>query len=193
MRSISIRRAIDRLDDDVPPDIHFIIDSAVAELYRDRLSNVLSQPSVLLVEATEHNKSLNPRSRLCRAPGGARISPEPPAAWNRRRDHPGHHLFSRRHHDAGRAMDILSDDAALPGGLLRGIEEFDQFRQCKEYRRHLHAPERSPYLDGLSRNPRRKGRPVRGGRNPEGACDRRPEGRSTGWPGIIRAFSPIRR
>ena len=51
--------AFDRLSADVPANAHFIIDSSVADLYRDQLSNVLSSPSVLLVEAIETNKSLD--------------------------------------------------------------------------------------------------------------------------------------
>jgi 3-dehydroquinate synthase len=51
--------AFDRLNADVPADAHFIIDSTIARLYRDQLSNVLSSPSVLLVEALETNKSLD--------------------------------------------------------------------------------------------------------------------------------------
>jgi 3-dehydroquinate synthase len=51
--------AFDRLNADVPASAHFIVDSTVADLYRDQLHNVLSSPSVLLVEALETNKSLD--------------------------------------------------------------------------------------------------------------------------------------
>lgn len=51
-------RAISRLNDDVGPDSHFIIDKHVAELYAQPLANILSSPSVLLIEAKEPNKSL---------------------------------------------------------------------------------------------------------------------------------------
>jgi len=42
----------------VPARAHFIIDAKVAGLYRRELADVLAQPSVLLVEALESNKSL---------------------------------------------------------------------------------------------------------------------------------------
>jgi 3-dehydroquinate synthase len=42
----------------VPVRAHFIIDAKVAELYSRDLADVLAQPSVLLVEALESNKSL---------------------------------------------------------------------------------------------------------------------------------------
>ena len=51
--------ALDDLNANVPANAHFIIDSTVAELYRDSLQNVLSSPSVLLVDALETNKSLD--------------------------------------------------------------------------------------------------------------------------------------
>lgn len=51
--------AIDELDRNVPSECHFIIDSQVAEIYSDQLANVLNHPSVLLIEATEHNKNLD--------------------------------------------------------------------------------------------------------------------------------------
>jgi 3-dehydroquinate synthase len=51
--------AFERLNTDVPTNAHFIIDSTIADLYPDQLSNVLSSPSVLLVEALETNKSLD--------------------------------------------------------------------------------------------------------------------------------------
>ena len=97
------RRAIDRLDDDVPPDIHFIIDSAVAELYRDRLSNVLNQPSVLLVEATEHNKSLD------RVPDYV--------------EHLVEHGFRRNHRLLGIGGGIIQDITCfLAATMMRGVQ-----------------------------------------------------------------------
>ena len=42
-----------------PGNAHFLIDSRVAELYRDRIGNVLASPSVLLLDALETNKSLD--------------------------------------------------------------------------------------------------------------------------------------
>ena len=50
--------ALGHLNDDVPKDSHFIIDGRIAELYSQQLSSVLEHPSVLLIEATEKNKSL---------------------------------------------------------------------------------------------------------------------------------------
>jgi 3-dehydroquinate synthase len=47
--------ALERL---TPGGAHFIIDARVAELYRDRMAAVLASPSVLIIEATEANKSL---------------------------------------------------------------------------------------------------------------------------------------
>lgn len=41
-----------------PADAHFIIDSRVAQLYRDRMAAILSHRSVLMIEAAEPNKSL---------------------------------------------------------------------------------------------------------------------------------------
>lgn len=46
------------LNSNVPASAHFIVDARMAELYRDALSAVLATPSVLLIEATEQNKSL---------------------------------------------------------------------------------------------------------------------------------------
>jgi 3-dehydroquinate synthase len=42
---------------------HFLIDSHVADLYADRLQDVLSAPSVQLIEANEHSKSLEEMPR----------------------------------------------------------------------------------------------------------------------------------
>ena len=50
--------AISALNADVPADTHFIIDRHVADLYAGPLANVLSSPSVLLIDAVEPNKSL---------------------------------------------------------------------------------------------------------------------------------------
>lgn len=52
-------KAFGGLDADVPVNAHFIVDSTIANLYRDQLQNVLSSPSVLLVDALETNKSLD--------------------------------------------------------------------------------------------------------------------------------------
>ena len=50
--------AIARLDANIPLNTHFLIDERVAVLYEADLKNVLSSPSVLPIEATEVNKSL---------------------------------------------------------------------------------------------------------------------------------------
>lgn len=47
------------LNVNVPSNAHFIIDSRVAELYAKDLYNVFTAPSVLLIKATEENKSLD--------------------------------------------------------------------------------------------------------------------------------------
>jgi 3-dehydroquinate synthase len=51
--------ALDALNADIPENAHFIIDVRIAELYGDRLSEVLASPSVLKLEALETNKSLD--------------------------------------------------------------------------------------------------------------------------------------
>ena len=51
--------AIASLNAAVPENAHFIIDERVATLYADALANVLDSPSVLRLEATESNKSLD--------------------------------------------------------------------------------------------------------------------------------------
>ena len=51
--------AFARLNQDVPSNAHFIIDDRVANLYAAELANVLASPSVLRIEATEANKSLD--------------------------------------------------------------------------------------------------------------------------------------
>jgi 3-dehydroquinate synthase len=51
--------ALDNLNAAIPAKAHFIMDSRVADLYRDCLQGVLASPSVLLVEALETNKSLD--------------------------------------------------------------------------------------------------------------------------------------
>ena len=43
---------------------HFIVDSNIARLYSKQLHNVLSHPNVILVDATEQNKSLESASRI---------------------------------------------------------------------------------------------------------------------------------
>lgn len=50
--------ALERLNTDVPENAHFIVDRHVAELYHDQMANIVNAPSVLLVDATEDNKSL---------------------------------------------------------------------------------------------------------------------------------------
>ena len=52
-------RALERLNAAVPGDTHFIIDKHVAELYREKMPSVVNSSSVLLIEATETNKSLD--------------------------------------------------------------------------------------------------------------------------------------
>ena len=51
--------ALSRLNGNVPDNAHFIIDAKVADLYRDDLAVVRASSSVLLIEATEDNKSLD--------------------------------------------------------------------------------------------------------------------------------------
>lgn len=48
----------DRLNDELLQTSHFIIDKNIAELYGEQLKKILSAPSVLLIDATENNKSL---------------------------------------------------------------------------------------------------------------------------------------
>ena len=52
-------QAFDKLNTDIPENAHFLIDGHVAELYADTIPNVLDAPSVLLIEASETNKSLD--------------------------------------------------------------------------------------------------------------------------------------
>jgi 3-dehydroquinate synthase len=47
------------LNRDVPADTHFIIDAQVAEIYAGDMEHIMDSPSVLLIEATEANKSLD--------------------------------------------------------------------------------------------------------------------------------------
>lgn len=51
--------AFDKLNANIPENAHFIIDGHVAELYADTIPNVLDTPSVMRIEATETNKSLD--------------------------------------------------------------------------------------------------------------------------------------
>lgn len=51
--------ALGKLNADVPANAHFLIDRHVAELYSNVIGNVLSAPSVLLIEAKESSKSLD--------------------------------------------------------------------------------------------------------------------------------------
>ena len=51
--------ALEELNEHIPDHAHFIIDEKVANLYKDKMSNILSSDSVLLIEATEDNKSLD--------------------------------------------------------------------------------------------------------------------------------------
>lgn len=51
--------AFSNLNANVPSQAHFIIDDRVAQLYAAELSQVLKSPSVLRIEATEANKSLD--------------------------------------------------------------------------------------------------------------------------------------
>ncbi len=51
--------ALEALDAAVPDQTHFLIDRRVAELYGPSIHNILSSPSVLLVQATEDNKTLD--------------------------------------------------------------------------------------------------------------------------------------
>jgi 3-dehydroquinate synthase len=49
---------LERLDTAPPENAHVIVDARVAQLYSDRMRNILAGPSVLRIEATEANKSL---------------------------------------------------------------------------------------------------------------------------------------
>lgn len=49
----------DRLAALAAGDVHVLIDARIADLYRDRLASVLAGPSVLRIDATEDNKSLD--------------------------------------------------------------------------------------------------------------------------------------
>ena len=51
--------AFNRLDSNVSSGNHFIIDKRVASIYESELDTVLQSPSVLLIEATELNKTLD--------------------------------------------------------------------------------------------------------------------------------------
>lgn len=51
--------SIGRLNENPPANAHYIIDKKVAGLYRRELENVLASDSVLLIEATEPNKTLD--------------------------------------------------------------------------------------------------------------------------------------
>ncbi len=51
--------AVAALNAAVPTDAHFIVDRRIAGLYEKQLANVLASRSVLLVDATEENKSLD--------------------------------------------------------------------------------------------------------------------------------------
>ena len=51
--------AFGKLDSGVPPNAHFIVDRHVADLYADSIPRVFDAPSVLLIDATESNKSLD--------------------------------------------------------------------------------------------------------------------------------------
>jgi 3-dehydroquinate synthase len=50
--------ALETLNADIPENTHFIIDRNIAELYRDKIPNILNHESVLLIEAIEPHKSL---------------------------------------------------------------------------------------------------------------------------------------
>jgi 3-dehydroquinate synthase len=51
--------ALEDLNKSIPSNAHFIIDKNVAELYKNKISNILSSNSVLLIEGIEANKSLD--------------------------------------------------------------------------------------------------------------------------------------
>ena len=55
--------AIAALDSSVDAETHYIIDRKVAEIYQAELANVLSAPSILVLDATEENKSLDQMPR----------------------------------------------------------------------------------------------------------------------------------
>jgi len=51
--------ALDALNANVPEGVHFIIDAKVANLYREKMQNILAHESVLLIDALEENKALD--------------------------------------------------------------------------------------------------------------------------------------
>jgi 3-dehydroquinate synthase len=51
--------ALEALNAEIPENTHFIIDRNIAELYVGKIANILNHESVLLIEATEPNKSLD--------------------------------------------------------------------------------------------------------------------------------------
>lgn len=51
-------QALEQLNADPPRSAHFVIDRRIADLYGRQMDRVLAAPSVLLIEATENNKSL---------------------------------------------------------------------------------------------------------------------------------------
>jgi len=51
--------ALEELNQNIFDNAHFIIDEKVANLYKDKIPNILSSSSVLLIEALETNKSLD--------------------------------------------------------------------------------------------------------------------------------------
>jgi len=53
-----VRTGMDALNEDINENAIYIIDENIAEIYRDRLSNILNKGRVLKIQATEENKSL---------------------------------------------------------------------------------------------------------------------------------------
>ena len=51
--------ALERLNNNVPNETHFIIDSRIADLYQEKMVAILGAKSALLIDATEVNKSLD--------------------------------------------------------------------------------------------------------------------------------------
>ena len=51
--------SLEKLNEDVPANAHFIIDRRIADLYAGQMASVMASPSVLLIEALEENKSID--------------------------------------------------------------------------------------------------------------------------------------
>lgn len=87
----------------VSPEVHFIVDARVAELYRARLAPVLAAPSVLLLDADETTKSLE------RMPSYV--------------DHLVRNSFKRNHRLIGIGGGVMQDITCfLAATMMRGVD-----------------------------------------------------------------------